>query len=170
MLSARIPRLRPYLAFASAIGVLIALIASIALPQAPANAGGRYHWNHAEKCFMKKINTARARHGLRRLARDKQLGYVAKRHAHEMARAGTMYEQADLGNKITRWRTLGQNTGRGGKCNHLFKAFMASAPHAANVLGDYRFLGVGAKWKGHRLYVQQIFESKRNPGNIYHSP
>ena len=119
---------------------------------------------------MKKINKARARHGLHRLDRDAQLGYVAKRHARAMAREGYMWEQQGLGEKITHWRTLGQNTGRGGKCKHLFKSFMASAPHAANVLGDYRFLGVGARWKGHRLYVQQIFESKKNPGNIYHSP
>ena len=170
MLSARIPGLRAFIAIASIVGTIAALVATIALPQTPARAGGSYRWNHAEKCFMKKINKARARHGLHRLERDAQLGYVAKRHARAMAREGYMWEQEGLGEKITHWRTLGQNTGRGGKCRHLFQSFMNSAPHAANVLGDYRFLGVGARWKGHRLYVQQIFESKRNPGNIYHSP
>lgn len=170
MTSARFPGLRSLLGVASVVGMLAALIASIALPQVSASAGGRYHWNHAENCFIKKINKARARNGLHRLERDAQLGFVAKRHARAMARKGYMWEQADLGGKITRWRTLGQNTGRGGKCRHLFKSFMASAPHAANILGSYRFVGVGARWKGHRLYVQQIFESKRNPGNIYHAP
>lgn len=116
---------------------------------------------------MKKINKARAKQGLRRLHRDVHLGYVAKRHARRMASKESMWEQADLGSKITNWRTLGQNTGMGGKCRHLFRSFMNSAPHAANVLGDYKFIGVGAKWRNHRLYVQQIFESKKNPGNIY---
>ena len=170
MTSARIPGLRALMGVASAVGMLAALVASVALPQVSASAGGHYHWNHAENCFVKKINKARARNGLHRLERDAQLAYVAKRHARAMAREGYMWEQANLGEKITHWRTLGQNTGRGGKCRHLFKSFMASAPHAANILGSYRFIGVGARWKGHRLYVQQIFESKRNPGNIYHSP
>ena len=119
---------------------------------------------------MKKINKARARHGLRRLHRDEHLGYVAKRHARRMASKKSMWEQHDLGSKITNWRTLGQNTGLGGKCRSLFRAFMKSAPHKSNVLGDYKFIGVGAKWRHGRLYVQQIFESKRNPGNIYHTP
>jgi hypothetical protein len=170
MTSARMPGPRVLFALVAVVGALATLIASIGLPPTPAKAGGSYHWNNPENCFIKKINKARARNGLNRLKRDRQLGYVAKRHARKMASKGYMYEQAGLGEKITRWRTLGQNTGRGGKCRHLFKSFMASSPHAANILGDYRFVGVGARWKGHRLYVQQIFESKRNPGNIYHSP
>lgn len=170
MSSARNPGLRAFLAIASVVGTVAALVASFALPQVAAQASGHYHWNRPENCFIKKINQARARHGLHRLDRDAQLGYVAKRHARAMARKGYMWEQQNLGEKITHWRALGQNTGRGGKCRNLFKAFMASAPHAANILGGYRFVGVGARWKGHRLYVQQIFESKRDPGNIYHSP
>ena len=50
---------------------------------------------------MKKINKARARHGLRRLRADHDLGYVAMRHARRMARKETMWEQGDLGSKVT---------------------------------------------------------------------
>ena len=154
----------------SIASALAALVALVGLPQSPAQAGGSYHWNKPERCFMKKINKARAKQDLRRLRRDVHLGYVAKRHARRMASKESMWEQADLGSKITNWRTLGQNTGLGGKCRQLFRSFMDSAPHAANVLGDYKFIGVGAKWRNHRLYVQQIFESRKNPGNIYQSP
>ena len=170
MFSARTPSLRRVLYAVSLGSALAVLVGLVGISQTPARAGGGYHWNGPERCFMKKINKARAQHGLRRLHRDKQLGYVAKRHARRMASKEAMWEQADLGSKITNWRTLGQNTGLGGKCRHLFRSFMNSAPHAANVLGDYKFLGVGAKWRNHRLYVQQIFESKKNPGNIYQSP
>jgi hypothetical protein len=31
-------------------------------------------------------------------------------------------------------------------------------------------MGFGTQKSGGRLYVQQLFESRRNPGNIYHYP
>jgi uncharacterized protein YkwD len=167
MYSARIPGL---LKVVSIVGLLAALVALFGLPQPPARAGKSYRWNRPERCFMKKINEARVNNGLSRLRRDPHLGYVAKRHARRMAAKESMWEQGGLGGKVTRWRTLGQNTGLGGKCSGLFQAFMDSPAHAANILGDYKYMGVGAKWRNDRLYVQQIFESKKNPGNVYHTP
>jgi uncharacterized protein YkwD len=167
MFSARIPRFHVFLRVASIAVGLATLVAMFGLPQGPARAGGGNSWNNPERCFMKKINKARARHGLRRLQADHDLGYVAMRHARRMASKESMWEQGDLGSKITNWKTLGQNTGMGGKCRHLFRSFMESSPHQANVLGDYKYFGIGAKWRNNRLYVQQIFEFKKNPGNIY---
>lgn len=119
---------------------------------------------------MRKINRVRARHGLRRFERDKQLGYVARRHANRIARSGSIYHDDGLGWKVTRWRRLAQNTGRGGGCKSLARAFMGSSKHRANILGRFRFFGVGTERAGRYLYVQQIFESRRNPGNAYNYP
>ena len=130
----------------------------------------RYRYRAAEKCFMRKINDARAAHGRRRLNWDKQLGYVARRHARTMARQGGVWHDQNLTHRVTRWRSLGQNTGAGGKCPRLFRSFMASAPHRANILGRFRFVGVGTTWKNHRLYVQQVFESRRDPDNVWSWP
>jgi uncharacterized protein YkwD len=130
----------------------------------------KYRYRGSEKCFMRKVNRVRASHGQRRLNWDKQLGYVARRHARTLANQGGVWHDQNLGRRVTRWRTLGQNTGAGGKCRRLFRSFMASAPHRANILGHWRFIGVGTKWKGHRLYVQTIFESRRNPGNVWSWP
>jgi hypothetical protein len=47
---------------------------------------------------------------------------------------------------------------------------MASAPHRSNIFGQWRFQGVGTEWAGGRLYVQHVFEARRNPGNIYRWP
>jgi hypothetical protein len=167
MFSARLPSFQSLLRIVSIVAAFTTLVAMFGLPQGPARAGGGNSWNNPERCFMKKINKARARHGLRRLRADHDLGYVAMRHARRMASKEAMWEQGDLGSKVTNWRTLGQNTGMGGKCRHLFKSFMASSPHQANILGDYKYFGIGAKWRNNRLYVQQIFEFKKNPGNIY---
>jgi uncharacterized protein YkwD len=119
---------------------------------------------------MKKINAARANRGLPRLEWDRQLGYVARRHAKSLASNRGLWHDSRLGSKVTRWRRLGQNTGRGGRCPRLFNSFMASAPHRSNIFGTWRFQGVGTEWAGGRLYVQHVFEARRNPGNIYRWP
>ncbi len=153
------------------VGILVAtvLLTPSGLTDASANAP-RYRFQKAEKCFMRKINRVRAQNGQRRLNWDKQLGYVARRHAKTMAGAGGVWHDQNLGRRVTRWQTLGQNTGAGGRCRKLFRSFMASAPHRANILGRWRFIGVGTRWDGGRLYVQQIFESRRNPGNVWSWP
>lgn len=149
--------------------VLTTLVTPSVLDGASANAP-KYRYNKAEKCFMRKVNRVRAQHGQRRLNWDKQLGYVARRHANTLANHGGVWHDQNLGRRVTHWRSLGQNTGAGGRCRKLFRSFMASAPHRANILGRWRFIGVGTQWKNKRLYVQQIFEWRRNPGNVWSWP
>jgi uncharacterized protein YkwD len=153
------------------VGSLVAasLLIPSGLTDASANAP-KYRYRASEKCFMRKVNQSRAANGQRRLNWDKQLGYVARRHARTLARQGGVWHDQNLGRRVTRWRSLGQNTGAGGRCRNLYKSFMASAPHRANILGRWRFIGVGTQWRNHRLYVQTIFESKRNPGNVWSWP
>lgn len=153
------------------VGVMVAtaLFTPSGLTDASANAP-KYRFQKSEKCFMRKVNRVRAQNGQRRLNWDKQLGYVARRHAKTMANQGGVWHDQSLGRRVTRWRSLGQNTGAGGRCKKLFRSFMDSAPHRANILGGWRFMGVGTRWEGGRLYVQQIFESRRNPGNVWSWP
>ena len=153
------------------VGVMVATALFTPSGLTDASAGApRYRFQKAEKCFMRKVNRVRAENGQRRLNWDKQLGYVARRHANTMANQGGVWHDQSLGRRVTRWRSLGQNTGAGGRCKKLFRSFMASAPHRANILGHWRFIGVGTRWDGGRLYVQQIFESRRNPGNVWSWP
>ncbi len=133
-------------------------------------AGSRFAFKSNEKCFMRRINGVRENHGLRRLRWDKQLGYVARRHARKMASDRAIYHDLGLARKVTRWRSLGQNTGRGGGCKILFRAFMNSSVHRSNILGAWRYVGVGVKKRNGKVYAQQIFESHEDPGNIYHYP
>jgi uncharacterized protein YkwD len=136
----------------------------------PAGSGGRSWFHPSERCVMNKINDSRARNGMRRLKWDRQLGFVARQHAQVIAKAKGLWHDPDLGQTVTRWRRLAQNTGRGGPCRRIMRSFMNSSPHRANILGRWRFMGVGTQWRGGRLYVQQVFETRRNPGNIFHRP
>ena len=170
MTSARLLSSRTILRLLSVATAFATLVAMFGLPQGPARAGGSNRWNNPERCFMKKINAARARHGLHATNTDPHLGYVARLHAKELARAGSVYHDHQFGEKITNWYRLGQNTGRGTTCRQLHKAFMQDPSHREIILGKWAFLGVGMSASNGRIYVQQIFEASANPGNVYNTP
>jgi uncharacterized protein YkwD len=151
------------------VAVAVGCLASSAVT-IQADAGGKYHFKHGEKCFMRKINRVRNRHGLKDLSRDKQLGYVARIHAREMAANASVYDDPAVGHRVTHWSSLGNNTGRGSGCRQLNRAFRHSAPHQANMLGHFHFVGVGVAWYHGYMYVSENFESHHNPGNIYRWP
>lgn len=130
----------------------------------------RYSFSKPERCFLKRINSMRRRHGKRALNWDKQLGYVARRHARSMASNGSIYHHGNLGRRVTRWNRLGQNVGRGSNCRVLFRAFKHSSGHRSNLLGRWRHMGVGVERRGGNLFVMHVFESRRDPGNSYHYP
>jgi uncharacterized protein YkwD len=131
--------------------------------------GSDWRFNLRERCFMKRINRIRRKHGLNKLRWDRHLGVAGRRHAYKLARAGTIWHD-DIGAKVTRWRSLGQNTGMGSGCRRLTRAFMHSSGHRANYLGKWRHVGVGVVRRKGTTYVQQIFERRRNPGNVWHKP
>lgn len=155
--------------------VVATLLTALGAPAASAKetelapSGSSYRWKGKERCLLQKVNRARANHGRRRLGWDKQMGYVARQHAKAMASSRSIWHD-DIGNKITRWRSLGQNVGRAGTCKRVFKALMRSSGHRANILGSWKYMGFGASRAGGKLYVSQIFESRRNPGNVYQYP
>lgn len=133
------------------------------------SGGSDWQFKNKEKCFMRRINRIRKQHGLNKLRWDRHLGVAGRKHAHKLARAKTIWHD-DVGSKVTRWRSLGQNTGKGPGCRKLTRAFMHSSGHRANYLGRWRHVGVGVVRKGGTMYVQQVFERKRDPGNIWHKP
>ncbi|MFN2488314.1 MAG: CAP domain-containing protein [Actinomycetota bacterium] len=137
---------------------------------ASAKRASGYHFRRVERCFMRKINHRRERRSLRPLQWDKQIAYVARRHARKMAKAGSISHDRGLTSKVTHWRSLGQNSGTGRHCRQLFKAFWNSPGHRSNILGRWRFQGVGTRWRNGHLYVQQVFEFRSNPGNVYGWP
>lgn len=129
----------------------------------------RFRFSGMENCLMRKVNGARRRNGRAALSRDKQLGYVARIHSNRMARSTSIWHD-NVTDKVTRWRRIGQNVGRGGGCKRLFRAFMRSYSHRKNILGRWRFMGVANEWCNGRVYVHMIFESRRDPGNVWHYP
>jgi uncharacterized protein YkwD len=140
------------------------------LTDSNSNSSSGWSFSRVEKCLMRKTNDRRASNGRRKLSWDKQLGYVARRHARYMSGNRTVVHDGNLGNKVTRWRALGQNSGSAGGCRRVFRAFWNSSGHRSNLLARWRHMGVGVDRAGGKVWVQHVFERRRDPGNIWNKP
>jgi hypothetical protein len=52
----------------------------------------------------------------------------------------------------------------------MVRSFARSYTHRANILGAWRYVGAGIVRRGNYIYVQVLFESSRDPGNIWGYP
>jgi hypothetical protein len=102
-------------------------------------------------------NADRAGAGLRALATAGDLQSLAQSRANEMARSGRLAHTSNLGSKVTGWKRLGENVGRGPNLRDIQTAFMASPSHRENILDrDFTQLGVGVTWDGKEYYYVAV--------------
>ena len=95
--------------------------------------------------MLEKVNHARVQRGIHRLRMEDYVVTLAREHNLAMARQDRLFHTTDLGTKLTgrvRWHVWGENIGAGTSVDGLFKAYMASPDHRANIL-DRRFDHVG---------------------------
>lgn len=150
-----------------AAAAVLALTLGTFSPATTASAGFNcYNFKDSEKEFAQRINNSRSNHGVGKLQLDKQLSRVARRHTWEMKDKRTLYHTPSsiLRWRVTNWNRLGENVGYGGDVDSLHKAFMDSPSHRANVLGNFRHVGIGVKTDGDIMWVTIIFEDHMDPG------
>lgn len=110
-----------------------------------------------EQSFLALLNSERNGNGLAPLIPYWDLVDDAREHSLDMISAGNIYHNPDLANVTAPgWSKLGENVGVGPTTSSLHAAFMASPGHAANVLGDYRYVGIGAQTSG-AIWVTFVF-------------
>ena len=117
----------------------------------------------SEAGFLAKINASRAANGLAALSVDGGLRNHARNHTQDMIDADEIYHSSSDELKAAAgsgWSKLGENVGRGGTVESLHKAFMESAGHKANILGDYNYAGIGTASSDGVLYVTVVFMKK----------
>lgn len=113
--------------------------------------------------LLRLHNDARAAHGRPALADDILAREVARSWARTLADSGHLRHNPNVANEVTAWVTrdwtmIGENVGRGPSARVLHDAFMNSAGHRNNVLGDYNRVGVGAaRDGGGQLWVAVVF-------------
>jgi hypothetical protein len=104
-------------------------------------------------------NSDRRAAGLRALATANDLQSLAQSRANDMARSGALAHTTNLGSKVSGWKKLGENVGRGPNLRDIETAFMASPSHRENILDpDFTQFGIGVTWDGKEyFYVAVIF-------------
>jgi uncharacterized protein YkwD len=148
--------------------LVVALVSIVALTTlAPTAAVGNACWSFKanDRKMAKKVNKARANKGKKNVTLDPELSKIARRHSKSMGEKNELVHTKNLGGKVTKWKSLGENIGYGDSVNQLHKMFMNSEVHKDNILkSEFRYIGVGTVKKGGWLWVTVIFESKKNPG------
>jgi uncharacterized protein YkwD len=136
--------------FVAALVVSVVLIA--AAPQSAQAAA-----TPKERKFASMINNTRGLATLSSMKLSNHLSDVARKHSKHMASKGELYHsnlERLLGPGIT---AVGENVGFGGSLEDLLKAFMASPPHAENILGKYSKTGVGIVRADGQIWITQVF-------------
>jgi hypothetical protein len=135
------------------------VVLAVTLWSVPAQAQAD-HPNTVEQTVAFLVNSVRSAEGLSPLSLHADLAHAAREQALRMAETGRLFhsESARLQAVTPWWTRLAENVGMGPTVERIHTMFLASAPHAANMLGDFNCLGVGVE--GHpdgTLFVALIF-------------
>ena len=158
-----------------ALIVAAQMLASVIAPGTAAQGAAEstcYRYKDSERAFAKKINGARSRAGKGKLRLDPELARVARQHTREMVKKGMLFHTTSVqfDRRITGWTSVAENVGYGSNVGELHSAFMNSPLHKANIMGPYRYVGVGVVMDGSTMYVTVIFEASANPGTTLRMP
>lgn len=144
-----------------AVLVVLALAAAGALVGIGASPAAAASAEESELYAL--TNQARAARGLGPLAYDGAASNVARTWARELARSGSLRHNpnlvAQVDNQVTnQWTRVGENAGYAQSIAAVQSLYMASAPHAANILGQYNRVGVGTARDGAgRVWTTLVF-------------
>jgi hypothetical protein len=139
-----------------ALAALAATVALLGVAGAPADAADP----GLESQFVSGVNNVRANAGLPPLSVDGQLTGVARAWADQMAAAGAISHNPNLGSQVTAaWTVVGENVGTGPEVGAIMNAFVGSPSHYANIVdARYDYIGVGVTWGNDgRMYTAHVF-------------
>lgn len=114
------------------------------------------------------VNAERARRGLAALAWHPQVYAAAGAHSADMAANRNMShigsDGSNTGTRLERvgfsWGAWAENVGAGyPDASAMYQGWLDSPPHRANMLGDYRYVGVAVAEGGGVLYWTMVVAS-----------
>jgi len=112
----------------------------------------------SEDTLLSKLNSERTSRGLAALSSHWDLADDAEAHSVRMMGANDLHHNPNLSSVTTGWAALGENVGLGPSANSIHSAFMDSAAHRGNILGDFTHVGVGAvRESDNKLWVTVVF-------------
>lgn len=150
--------------------IALVAVAVVALFGGPLATGPAQAGYSADLTAMTNADRAAAR--LRALSTSNDLQSLAQSRANEMAKAGRIYHTPNLGSRVSGWKRLGENVGRGPELRDIETAFMNSPSHRQNILDPgFSQLGVGVTFDGREfLYVAVIFREPSGAATVSSPP
>jgi len=111
-----------------------------------------------QRLALDLVNLSRGSNGLHLLAQHPVATAKAQDWSAWLAARGSLQHQ-DLRAVLAASgaRAAGENVGFAGSVEDVHRMFWNSAPHRANILGDYSHLGTGVTRAGGRVYTVQVF-------------
>ena len=142
-----------------AFTLLAVAVATVGVAAAPAAAA------NGEGSFVNKMNAARSARGLAPLEVYWDLVDDARAHSAKMKAEDHLHHNPNLASVTSGWQGLGENVGVGPSVANLHQAFMDSAGHRANILGNFNYVGVGVvKESDSKMWVTVVF--MRGPAGL----
>jgi len=135
--------------------IAIVAVALLALLGGPLGIGRAQAGPVADIAAMTNADRAAAR--LKALSTANDLQSLAQSRANEMARSGRLAHTSNLGSKVSGWKRLGENVGRGPELRDIETAFMNSPSHRENILDPgFTQFGVGVTFDGKEFYYVAV--------------
>src|SRR5450631_2722139 len=120
--------------------------------------------------LVSATNSARIAAGLPARTVNAELTAVAQGWANHLAAAAALSHNPQLRTQVSNWNVLGENVGVAGDIPSVQAAFMASAPHKANILNpSYTQVGVASAssiYPGCGCQVLWVVIDFRHPMNV----
>lgn len=117
------------------------------------------------------MNAERAAGGLAPLAMHPDLADDAAAWSNHLMAKGSLSHNPNLAAVTASWDKLGENVGVGATISSLHGAFMSSASHRGNVLGDYGHVGIAVVEESPtKLWVTVVFMKALGDGSIEEEP
>ncbi|GIU90439.1 MAG: hypothetical protein KatS3mg010_1538 [Acidimicrobiia bacterium] len=111
-----------------------------------------------QQLALNLVNLSRGSNGRPLLAEHPVATAKAQDWSVWLAASGSLRHQ-DLGAVLgaSGARAAAENVGFAGSVEDAHRAFWSSAPHRANILGDYSHVGTGVTRSGGRVYTVHVF-------------
>ena len=147
----RSPRLTPVVAAVTVFVLTVSMGAA---------HGSRFHPGRARGKMIHFVNHYRRHHGVGSLRMDRDIVRVAQRHSRRMAASRTLFHSSDMWTKLRGQHAScwGENVGMGPAAWRVFKGWVRSAGHRANMLNrHYRRTGIGVVRAHGALWITMIY-------------
>ncbi len=118
-------------------------------------------WTTNQDKELGYVNRARQQHGKAALSGDADLMGRAQAWSDHMSRTGRL-EHSGGGSRLNvsgihNWCGVAENVAVAGSTWAAHDALMKSAPHKANVLGNFDRIGTGVTRRGDRVWVAELY-------------